>query len=259
MGIADLIPGVSGGTIAFVCGIYEEFLSGIKTLQLHSMRKVAWAFLLPLGGGILCAVLFVSRLLYYLLHAFPIPLFAFFFGVIIASALTCGKKAALNRPSRWVMLLGGAFFAFLVAGMHGGHEWRVGFIPLMLIGMLAGGAMLLPGISGGYLLHILGIYPLALAALNALAAPGSLSLLIALTLGVSLGFICFSRAISWLITYFPTWTYAILVGFMLGGTRALWPFYKEGWVGALFSALIGFFTVILLELRMKNSSRTHSV
>jgi len=259
MGIADLIPGVSGGTIAFICGIYEELLDSIKTLQFQSIRKIAWPFLLPLGSGILTAVFFASRLFYYLLITYPIPLFAFFFGLILASALFCSRKAGLQHASHWVALAIGAIIAFLIAGMHQSHLFGLSFIGLSAAGMIAASAMLLPGISGSYLLQLFGIYPFVLAALNAPSAPGSVKLLLAIGLGVSLGFVFFSRAVSWLIAHLSTWTYATLVGFMLGGTRAIWPFHKEGWLFALSFALLGFFLVIFLEMRMKKNKSASRV
>lgn len=259
MGIADLIPGVSGGTIAFICGIYEELLESIKTLQLHSLRKIAWPFLLPVGAGILTAVFFASRLFYFLLLHYPMPLFAFFFGVIMASVFFCGRKAMLGKASHWVVLIIGGLAAFLIAGMSQTLLFGLGFFGLALAGMLAAGVMLLPGISGSYLLQLLGIYPLLLAALNAPTDPGAFKLLVSIGIGVSLGFVFFSRIVSWLIDHLPTWTYAALVGFMLGGSRAIWPFHKEGWGLALLFGLIGFFLVILLEMRVKKTRSIHRV
>ncbi len=252
MGIADLIPGVSGGTIAFITGIYERLLESIKTLQLHSIKKIAWSFILPLGGGILIAVFLVSRLFYYLLMHFPAPLFAFFLGVILASALFCSKKAGLNKIRHWGILIPAAFAAFIIAGMQEMHLFGLNFIGLGLAGMVASFAMLLPGISGSYLLQLFGIYPFLLAALNAPAAPGSAKMLMAVALGVSFGLMLFSRLVSALLRYLSTWTYAALVGFMLGGIRSIWPFERgAGWLIPLFFTLVGFFLVILLEMRMK--------
>lgn len=253
MGIADLIPGVSGGTIAFITGVYEELLASIKTLQLHSMKKIAWPFLLPLGAGILTAVFCVSRLFYYLLLNHPVPLFAFFFGLILASVLFCGRKAGLGRPSHWFIFALGACVAFALAGLKPGSFTELGFFPIALAGFAAAGAMLLPGISGSYLLQLLGVYSFVLEALNMPTAPGSLKLLTAICLGVCLGFVSFSRVVSWLVTRLSTWTYAALVGFMLGGTRSIWPFHQGELMLSLIFALLGFFLVILLEMRMKKS------
>ncbi len=249
MGIADLIPGVSGGTIAFVCGIYEELLVSIKTLQFQSMRKIAWPFLLPIGLGILTAVFFVSKLLFYLLLNHPTPLFALFFGVILASALFCGKRAGLTRFSHWIVLLVGALIAYFVAGLSEGALFGFSFIGLCLAGMVAACAMLLPGISGSYLLQLFGIYPLLLTALSAPHASGSLKVLLAIGLGAAFGFVCFSRVVSWLITHLSSLTYATLLGFMLGGCRSVWPFHEKG--GWPF-ILLGFSLVICLELSLKS-------
>lgn len=251
MGIADLIPGVSGGTIAFITGIYKELLESIKTLQLHSLRKIAWPFLLPLGAGIFTSIFLASRLFYYLLLNYSVPLFAFFFGLILASVLFCGRKASLGRPSHWIVILLGACVAFFIAGLTPNDPSDFGFMTILFAGSAAAVVMLLPGISGSYLLQLLGIYPLVLTALNAPTAPGAFKFLITICLGISLGLVFFSRIVSWLITRLSTWTSAALVGFMLGGTRSIWPFHQQGWQLALLFALLGFFLVILLEIKMK--------
>lgn len=259
MGIADLVPGVSGGTVAFISGIYEELLESIKTLQLQSLRKVAWPFFLPLGMGVLTAVILFSPLFYYLLMTYPNPLFAFFFGLIVASAYFCGKKAQFNTSSRFLFLAAGALAAFLIAGIPEKQQFGFGFFELLFAGIIAAFAMLLPGISGSFVLQLFGIYPFLLTALKAPGTQGSFRLLLILGLGASLGFVFFSRLVSWLLSNFTLGTYAILVGFMLGGTRAIWPFHKEGWFLSILFAFIGFFIAILLEMRMKKISPIHRV
>lgn len=251
MGIADLIPGVSGGTIAFISGIYEELLESIKSLQLQSFKKIAWPFLLPLGGGIVTSILVFSRLMYFLLQHYSAPLFGFFFGLIAASTLICARSAHLQRPPHWIALAVGAALSFGLTALPCQQLFETHFLWIVLAGMLGVGAMLLPGISGSYILQIIGVYPLVIYALNSPGAPGSLKLLIAIGIGISLGFIVFSRLISLLLAYFHHITMAALVGFMVGGLKVLWPFGMGPILWPILCLGAGFFAIILLEISMK--------
>ncbi len=251
MGIADLIPGVSGGTIAFMSGIYEELLESIKSLRFQSLNKIAWRFLLPLGGGIATSILSFSKLFYYLMENYAAPLFGFFFGLIAASTLVCAKAATLKKSSHWVALVIGGGLSYWLTTLPCTQLFETHFLWIMLSGMFAIGAMLLPGISGSYLLQIIGVYPLVIAALNAPFAPGSLSLLFALGCGIALGFILFSRLISLLLKYFQQITLALLVGFMAGGLKAIWPFGSDSLLMPILFIILGFLTIIVLEISTK--------
>ncbi len=244
MGAADLIPGISGGTVAFVTGIYERWLSSIQTLQFHAWRRIDWKFLLPLAAGMLIALGLGASLLSTLLYHFGAQLRGLFFGIILATAFLCSKRAHLKRPSHWLPLL---FAALLVAKLPLLESDSFGALWVVLGGALAAFAMLLPGISGSYVLHCLGMYTVALHALSHPSSLESLRFLALLAMGVALGLVLFSRIVSWLLSNLSSWTSAALVGFMGGGLPSLLP---QG-VSSLLSAIIGFSIVILLNLRAK--------
>lgn len=262
MGIADLTPGISGGTVAFISGIYEELLESIKNLQLNSFKKIAWPFLLPLGAGIGTAILLFSKVVYFLLHHYTAPLLGFLFGLILASifiyarsAGLFGRSGRLERPLNWVALGSGAMLSYGLTILPCHPLFEAHFLWILLAGMLGVGGMLLPGISGSYILQIIGVYPLVISALNSPEAPGSLKLLIAMGMGIALGFIIFSRMISFLLIHFQKITTASLVGVMVGGLKVLWPFGRGALLWPFFCACAGFVVIIALELSMKRARR----
>lgn len=249
MGLADLMPGISGGTVAFIMGIYEPLLNSIKTLSSHSFRKIAWPFLLPLGGGIVTAILVFSKMVYFLLHAYPAPLLGFICGLIAASALMLARRAELKRPPNGVALILGIALSYGLTTLTGQNLFGTHFLWVVLAGMLGVGGMLLPGISGSYILQLIGVYPLVISALNTPFAPDSLKLMSALSVGIAVGFIFFSRLISLLLKHFYPITLATLVGFMIGGLPSLWPYEKGGaFLGPSLCICLGFCVVILLEI-----------
>jgi putative membrane protein len=254
MGIADLIPGVSGGTVAFLCGIYEKLLASIQTLRVQPLKHIAWPFLLPLGGGIATSILLFSKLFYFLLLFYKAPLYGFFFGLIAASTYTCAKEAELKKAGLFFWLVLGGSISYLLTLLPSQLLFGSGFFGILLAGMLGTGAMLLPGISGSFLLQVLGVYPLVLYSLNSPIAPGSLKLLIAMGMGISLGFIVFSRAISFLLAKFRRPTLALLVGFMVGGIKSLWPFGGDNHLLPAFLLILGFSLIIFLDIKVKKRS-----
>lgn len=253
MGIADLIPGVSGGTVAFICGIYDDLLESIKTLQFQSFRKIAWPFLLPLIGGIATAILVFSRLFFFLLKTYPAPLFSFFLGAIAASTIFCFKQAGLNRPRHYIVLVSSVLATFLMVFIPPIAFFTGSFFGFICAGILGGCVMLLPGVSGSYLLHLLGVYTLALGALSSPVDSSSLKILGGIALGVSLGWILFSRIVSFLLVHFRQMTLASLIGFMIGGMHSLWPCQRWDF------AFMGFILVILLELKIQKKPSTPSL
>jgi putative membrane protein len=251
MGIADLIPGVSGGTIAFVCGIYEELLASIQTLRIQNFRKIAWPFLLTLGGGMATSILLFSKLFYFLMLDYKAPLYGFFFGVIAASTLTCAKEAKMKKPIDFLPLVGGAVLSYLLTIIPAQLFFGSGFWGILFAGIVGTAAMLLPGISGSFVLQVIGVYPLVLYALTTPTAASSLKLLIAMGIGIAIGFAIFSRAISSLLAKFRKLSLSCLVGFMAGSIKALWPFGEGIFLLPLIFAIVGFSLIICLEIRMK--------
>lgn len=234
MGIADLIPGVSGGTIAFIMGIYERLISAIKGV---SSNRWDFRFLLPLIGGIAFSIVSFSHLLESLLNhiTFRTNLFAVFLGMILGSIIFCSKQVKEWSISRFFTMGLGIIVAFVLTG-HLTHTTTIsepGYLWVATCGMIAVSAMLLPGVSGSYLLTMLGMYPIVLQNLNAFTGglvkgvfdPSALFFLSVFLFGIVFGAILFSRVVSWTLTYYHDLTIASLTGFMLGGLQTVWPFW----------------------------------
>ncbi|MDW8352763.1 MAG: DUF368 domain-containing protein, partial [Anaerolineae bacterium] len=228
MGIADLIPGVSGGTMAFIMGIYEHLLAAIKAFNLQLLRllgqgrwraalgAIPWGFLIPLGAGIGAAILGMARLMRYLLEHQTVYLFAFFFGLIVASIIAVGATVRWTR-SAIAALVGGTVAAYIIVGLV---PLKMPHDPLTLFlsGAAAIMAMILPGISGSFVLLILGQYGYvldAVADLNLLA-------IVPVALGAAVGLTSFVRLLSWLLRHYHNVTVAVLMGFMVGSLRKIW-------------------------------------
>ena len=233
MGAANVIPGVSGGTMALILGIYEELINAIRSLNFKvlrlitalKMRKalgaISWPFLLSVGLGILLATLSLARILSVLLETHPVMIWSFFFGLILSSVLTVSKVVGKwGKPTFGATVLGavGSFFLFgLVPAATPNALWFI-----FLSGVLAICAMILPGISGAYILVLLGKYHYALEAINNKDLV-PLSILMA---GAVVGLLSFVRVIGWLLKAYHDVTMAILIGLMLGSLRRIWP-WKE--------------------------------
>lgn len=233
MGTADIIPGVSGGTIAFIFGIYEELLHSIKKVTgeapkmlLHGKVKgayktVPWAFLLPVLGGIFSAILLLSKLLSFLLDTQAIFVRSFFFGLVLASGYVVSRRVKVwtiwNIISMIVLSVG----AYVLVGLIPVSTPET-YLAFFLSGVLAICAMILPGISGAFILVLLGKYD---QVLNAVVHMDIVILLLVMG-GAVLGLAMFSRVLSWLFAKYHDLTVAGLTGLMLGSIRKLWP-WKE--------------------------------
>lgn len=234
MGAADLVPGVSGGTMAFVLGVYQDLLGGIRAFNLDALRlflrlrlreleqHVPLRFLLALGLGILAAVFTLAGFLSDTLDdpVGRIYLFAFFFGLVLASILAVG--AQLRRSTTAALAtLAGAVLAFLVVNLVPASAEPT--TPnLFLAGMIAICAMILPGISGSFILLILGQYDHVLRAVS----ERDLATVLTVAVGAVVGIVVFSRVLGWLLRHRPQATIAALVGFMIGSLWKIWP-WKE--------------------------------
>ncbi len=232
MGIADLIPGVSGGTMAFILGIYEQLLTAIKAFNLRlaqtlfqgrireAIAQIPFGFLIPLALGLGVAVLSMARVMRYLLENHPVYLFSFFFGLIIASIIAVGINLRW-RPATLLALIIGAGAAYIIVGLV---PLAMPHDPLTLFfsGMLAIMAMILPGISGSFILLILGQYAYVLNAVSDL----DVLAIVPVALGAVVGLLGFVRVLSWMLNHHHDVTVAVLVGFMIGSLRKIWP-WKE--------------------------------
>jgi putative membrane protein len=234
MGAADLVPGVSGGTIALITGIYDRFIAAIASIGIDVLRMVlsgkikdAWAhvdgnFLVAVGAGILSSVVALASLLNWLLLNYPLPLWSLFCGLILASAIHLFYKSRIDWTGRdyalWLTGIGVA----TVIGLMQATQLPVGSFSIFLAGAVAISAMLLPGISGSFLLLILGMYqPVISALVNVdLITVGIFAL------GCLCGLLVFSRVLKLLLARAQRATMAILYGFLLGSVIMLWPWQQ---------------------------------
>lgn len=230
MGVAELIPGVSGGTIAFITGIYVELVGSIRSLRLGVLVafverrfRDAWrdgnlGFLVVLGGGMGASILLGAGLVAWLLEHREIHVWAFFFGLIVASVLFVGRFALPLTRSRGIAALMGVAVGLLLTNVQplpAPEHW----ISTFLAGALAICAWILPGISGSFLLLLLGQYAQLVRALSEL----DLAFLAALGSGMVLGILAFTRFLTWLLRTRYRGTLAFLTGLMAGSLQKLWP------------------------------------
>jgi len=233
MGAADVVPGVSGGTIAFITGIYEELVNSIRQINLEAVKlfftgrwKSLWKhingnFLLAVFAGVFISVLSLAKILEYLLEHQPVLIWSFFFGLILASSYVVARKIASWNFSRVVVLAGGIAAAFYITSVTPATTTDAAWF-VLFSGGLASCAMILPGISGSFILLLLGKYEFALHAVNERII---LDLLL-LGSGAIVGLVLFANVLSWLLNKYHEGTIAVLVGFMIGSLNKIWP-WKE--------------------------------
>ncbi|MEQ5802818.1 DUF368 domain-containing protein [Halomonas sp. H10-9-1] len=232
MGAADAVPGVSGGTIAFITGIYEELIHTIK--QFGPSAFGAWRrggsaglvahlnlpFLLPLLLGIAVSLVSVAHLVVWLMEAHPLLLNGFFFGLVLASALVVSRHPADWRWWHILPLVGGLLLAHgLPSLMPLVTELGSREVMLLVGGAIAISAMILPGVSGSFLLLTMGLYGTVMDGIRGF----DLGLIGLFGLGCAVGLFAFSRLLSWLLDRFHTGTLQLLVGFIIGSLPVLWP------------------------------------
>lgn len=233
MGSADLIPGVSGGTIAFLSGIYEELIASIKLVTgdvvrlfirfkfAEGVKIIPFKFLTPLAVGLFGAIFLLANLLSYLLSTYPVFVWSFFFGLVLASTWVVSKRIKKWGIADVTGFIVSAIGAYILVGMVPVETPSELFF-FFLAGMIAIVAMILPGISGSFILLLLGKYQ---QVLGAVTSRDFLTLLV-FALGAVFGIALFSRVLSWLFARHHNISVAILAGFMLGSVRKIWP-WKE--------------------------------
>jgi len=234
MGAADVVPGVSGGTIAFISGIYDELLESInavnfklfKVFKEEGFSKV-WNlingnFLLSLLLGIFISVVSLANLLSLLLEQHPILVWSFFFGLVVASVLYVGKQINRWKIGTIFSLVLGVLIAYFITQL----QPAVGASPttfyLILSGALAICAMILPGISGAFILVLLGMYQVVLTAVHEL----ELGKIFLIGIGAVIGLLSFSRVLKYILEKYRNSTLALLTGFIIGALNKIWP-WKE--------------------------------
>ena len=247
MGAADVVPGVSGGTIAFISGIYEELIETIHKLDLGFFKiwkkagfKAAWrayniSFLFSLFSGVIISILSLAKLITWLLANHPIMVWAFFFGLVIASIIFVGRQiTAWKFQTILAMVIAAAFALFITLAKPVGSPDSLWF--LLIAGFIAIIAMILPGISGAFILLLLGAYgPVidtlsqlseGIAALDGRMAVNALMRIGVFAIGAIIGLKVFSRTLNWMFKHFKNITLAVLTGFMIGALNKIWP-WKE--------------------------------
>jgi putative membrane protein len=237
MGTADAIPGVSGGTVALVLGIYERLILGIRGVTsvpvvavrqgvragARQFRAADWIFLLPLGAGILTALGIGSVVIPPLMEAYPEAMRALFFGLVAGSLAVPWRRIGRLRAWHLLLVVAGAVVAFVLVGIPprtipDPHAWQV-----FAAAMVAICAMILPGVSGAFLLETLGLYRASLEALRDL----DLGYVAVFAAGALVGLGLFSKLLAWLLERHHEATMAALVGLMAGALRALWPWLDD--------------------------------
>lgn len=239
MGAADVVPGVSGGTIAFISGIYDPLLRSINAINLSLFKtlkaegiKGAWKsingpFLLLLFAGIATSVVSLAKLLSKLLETQPIMLWSFFFGLILASIVLVWKP--IEHSNKWstALLSSIGFVSALSISLFNPLPEASSLIYLFFSGALAICAMILPGISGSFILVLLGSYPTVLNAVH----ERNLSVLLVVGAGAVFGLLSFSKLLKWLFEHFKNATLTVLVGFIAGSLPKIWPWKVETELG----------------------------
>ena len=234
MGSADVIPGVSGGTIAFITGIYEELINSIKSIDMTAVKllctlklgqfwkKINGNFLFSLLLGIGIAIFSLAKVMKWLLVNEPIALWSFFFGLIIASTILIAKKLPKWTFQNLLALILGIVLAYTLTSLTPASTpdtwWFV-----MISGAIAICAMILPGISGAFILVLLSKYEYILHAVAEL----QIGTLLIFAIGAIAGLLSFSHFLSWLLAKHHNVTIAVLTGFMAGSLKKIWPWKLE--------------------------------
>ncbi|MDC1516964.1 DUF368 domain-containing protein [Cyclobacteriaceae bacterium] len=237
MGAANVIPGVSGGTIAFISGIYERLIKSLKSFDLSLLpllmqgrfsqiaEKTDLKFLTILFSGIAVSIFSLARLLEYTLQFYEVFTLAFFFGLIVASTLGVGRQISKFSLGILIAFLIGFIMAISIAFLTpaaANNHW----LYVILCGMVAMSSMILPGLSGSYILLLMGNYVLMLQSISHF----HFKFLIPFALGCLLGLVIFSRLLSYLFDHFKEVTISLLTGFVAGSLLIIWPWKTTNYI-----------------------------
>jgi len=237
MGIAEVIPGVSGGTIAFITGIYETLIDCITSFDLDLLQllrkgkfKAAWTkingdFLVALVAGMVGGIVFGIFVITYLMHHYPEPLWGFFFGLVVASALLIGRQIGKWDITVLVAFLIGVSTAVGLAIITptGGS---LNPFYIFMCGVIAISAFILPGVSGSFMLLLLGMYTVIIPSLKSILVNGdleSIKIIGIFAIGCIVGITSFARLLSWLFDHYERQTLVLLTGFLVGSLYKIWP------------------------------------
>lgn len=231
MGAANVVPGVSGGTIALITGIFERLINAIKSVDHISIKllftgkiKQLWErldmnFLIAIFAGIAAGIISIARIFGYFLEHYPVYIMSFFFGLILASVFFVGKTVSKWNYAVVLFFIAGAAIAISLTLLKPAQE-NSSLIYLLLSGAVATCSMILPGLSGSFVLILMGNYQLVMIdAVNQL----NLTILAPVILGGVIGMILFSKLLSWVFKKFRNQTISVLTGFVLGSLGVIWP------------------------------------
>jgi len=235
MGAANVIPGVSGGTIALITEIFERLINAIKSFNLKALKLLLKGkfrefarytdlyFLLAIAFGIIIAIVSLARLFDFLFREYPVFIWAFFFGLVLASVYFVGRRISKVNTAVVITFIIGTAIAITISFLSKGQE-NDGFLYLVLCGVAAICSMILPGLSGSFILFIMGNYRLvAIDAIN----ERDMGILLPVIIGAAVGLVAFAHILSWVFKRFRNETISLLTGFILGSVSILWPWQKE--------------------------------
>lgn len=234
MGAANVIPGVSGGTIALITEIFERLINAIKSFDLKAIKLIFKGkfaefarytdlyFLLSIATGIVIAIVSLARLFDFLFREYPVYIWAFFFGLVLASVYFVGRRITKVNTAVVITFIIGTAIAIMISFMSKGQE-SDNFFYLVICGVAAICSMILPGLSGSFILFIMGNYRLvAIDAIN----DRDFGILLPVLIGAAVGLVAFAHILSWVFKRFRDETISILTGFILGSVSILWPWQQ---------------------------------
>lgn len=233
MGAADVVPGVSGGTIAFITGIYEELVNTISNIDFNLIKawksggfwtmwkKLNGNFLIALFTGIAISIFSLMKLMSFLLDTYPVLVWSFFFGLVLASVWYIGKQIPKWKLIHIIGFVFATVLAYVITTLTPAGETQ-SLLYLFFCGSLASCAMILPGISGAFILVLLGAYKQILEAVSNF----DFKVIIAVGFGAIAGILSFSRLLKWLFNRHEYLTLSILTGFVFGSLNKIWPWKK---------------------------------
>ncbi len=260
MGAADAVPGISGGTIALLLGIYEELISTIGNINLSLFRdlkehginsfwkKINGNFLLSLIIGIGISLVTFVKITAYLFDKHPILIWSFFFGLVLATIYVLYKLIKSWNYINLIFVVATTFISIYISGISIIVDVDIDLIYILICGIIAASAMIIPGISGALILVILGLYPTMINAINNL----EFDKIITFASGAIIGLLSFSKIIKWMLSINSSLTYSILLGFVIGSLSKVWPWKSELGQNILPSSYIGenylFYSIILISI-----------
>ena len=263
MGIADAIPGVSGGTIALLLGIYEELISSISGLNINLLidlkqngfksfwKKLNGNFLVTLIVGIGISLIFFIKISSKLLNDYPMFIWSFFLGLIIATVYVIFKLIKTWDYINIISAFATIILSSILSSISVNSSDEISLLYILVCGIIASSAMILPGISGSLILVIMGVYKVLIDSVNNL----EISIIFTFIIGAITGLISFSKILSWLFNNYKNLTYSIMLGLVIGSIGKVWPWKQNEMVqlanlDMIFSVIlviIGFFMIFIIE------------